>query len=76
MTEHPEPPHVMVARRLRRVMGEKQMSQDYICRITGWNRGYIQRRYVGETPLDVNDLATLEQQCGISMRFLLTGAVE
>jgi hypothetical protein len=71
----PEPLHVTVARRLRGKMGEQQLSQDAICKIVGWNRGYMHRRYVGETALDVNDLAALET-VGISTLYLLTGATE
>jgi hypothetical protein len=71
----PEPPHVTVARRLRGKMGEQQLSQDAICKIVGWNRGYMHRRYVGETALDVNDLEALEM-VGISKYYLLTGVTE
>jgi hypothetical protein len=67
--------HIAVARRLRGVMGERRLSQDAVCKIVGWNRGYMHRRYVGETALDVNDLATLET-VGISMRYLLMGETE
>jgi hypothetical protein len=70
-----EPLHVTVARRLRGKMGEQRLSQDQVCKIVGWNRGYMHRRYVGETALDVNDLAALET-VGISTLYLLTGATE
>lgn len=65
--------HTIVARRLRGLMGEQRLSQDKVAKLCGWGRGYMNRRYIGETPLDVNDMAALEIHAGISMRYLLTG---
>lgn len=65
--------HAQVAKRLRGVMGEQRLSQEKLREMCGWNRGYMTRRYTGETALDVNDMETLERCAGISMLYLLTG---
>jgi hypothetical protein len=62
-----------VAERLRMAMAARRISQIRLCELCEWGRGYMNRRYIGETPLDVDDLASLETNAGISMHYLLTG---
>jgi transcriptional regulator with XRE-family HTH domain len=68
-----EPLAEAVARRLRGLMGEQRLSQDHLSKLCDWGRGYMNRRYTGETPLDLNDLEKLQQCAGIPMLYLLTG---
>jgi hypothetical protein len=62
-----------VAERLRMVLAAERTNKLRVGDLCNWGRGYMHRRYVGETPLDVNDLETLERDAGISMQYLLTG---
>jgi transcriptional regulator with XRE-family HTH domain len=76
---HPTQPvsmRAVVAERLRMAMAARRISQIQLCEKCEWGRGYMNRRYIGETPLDVDDLATLEVSAGISMHYLLTGDVK
>ena len=72
-SESSTPLRIIVATRLRGLMGEERISQDQLAKQCGWGRGYVNRRFLGETPLDINDLETLQQRAGISMTYLLTG---
>lgn len=69
--------HTVVADRLRAQIGVQYYgSRAKVARLCGWSRMYMHRRYSGETPLDVNDMAALQQYAGIGMHYLLTGESE
>jgi transcriptional regulator with XRE-family HTH domain len=66
----------MVAERLRQQMGGRRINQRKLGELTGWTAMYVHRRYTGETPLDVKDLAVIHAATGISPALLLTGYEE
>lgn len=63
----------VVAERLRQQMGGRRINQRKLSELTGWTAMYVHRRYTGETPLDVKDLAIIHAATGISPALLLTG---
>lgn len=65
--------HVVAAQRLRMMAGARRLSQLSLCQLCGWNRGYMNRRWTGETPLSINDIHTLEIKADIPIHYLLTG---
>jgi hypothetical protein len=57
-------------------MAAKRSNQSQICELCDWGRGYMNRRWNGSAPVDVNDLYLLQERAGISMHCLLTGEVD
>ena len=61
------------ARRLRGLIAEARISKTEFSALTGWDRGYLYRRLSGETPLDMNDLDTIEHTVRFRAEYLVTG---
>lgn len=53
------PAHERVAGEVRAEMARRRISGRRVARELGWTVNYAHRRFSGETPLDVNDLAAL-----------------
>jgi transcriptional regulator with XRE-family HTH domain len=53
------PAHERVAGEVRAEMARRRISGRRVARELGWTVNYAHRRFSGETPLDVNDLAAI-----------------
>jgi transcriptional regulator with XRE-family HTH domain len=62
-----------VARRLRGLLAEIQMSKTEFAERVGWDRGYLYRRLSGETAIDVCNLDEIERNVRFRAEYLMFG---
>ena len=62
-----------VARRLRGELAERQISHSEAGRRIGINPSGMSRRMKGKHPWDLDELALVEETCGIDLDYVLTG---
>lgn len=63
----------VVAGRLRGQLAERNIKRKDLVELTGWGRATVYRRLSGKTPMNTDEMETLERLFGIDPAQLLTG---
>lgn len=73
MTSTSTEPSAILGRNIRAEMVRKGVSQEALAHRLQKSQAAVSKRLRGETPLSVDDLATIAQHLGVAMSVLLDG---
>lgn len=75
-TPNGTPMRELVAEEIRVLLARRKMSASELARRMGVTQPYISRRLTGDTPLDVDDMATIARVLGVTVGDLLPRSEE